>query len=315
MQHTHVVMSFAACLAVASTALAGGNAAEQFTECKGAMIGGLPGAPKAWQLDGGGIAAFAKMNINIDGYARAYHPNNAQAGALIHLCNAGRVILRDGVEYEGSESNDTCTGRFMNDVARIREAGWKDPAVGLVHWYGILGTGSVTMRGRKVDAVEPVLNKDGSGFYVSPTSLFDRSVADPAEQTRYVNPLHTAAAVVPRSLAARGIAIGSFGVAIHTDKRIAVPFVVGDGGPRIGEGSPALARQVSGLATTDAITRADRFAGQVDAPKVLWVFFGDTASPFDSKNEHSTTAAAASAFERWGGNERLANCMSVVPRN
>ena len=284
-------------------------------DCAGSLVSGLAGAPKAWRLADGGMAAFAKMNINIDGYGRAYHPQNAQAGALIHLCNAGRVVLPDGTRYEGSESNATCTGRFMNDFARIRTAGWKNPSVGAVQWYGILGQGSVTIRGRKIDAVEPVPNRDGSGFYVSPTSLFDRTVADVADQTRYVNPLRIAAAVVPRSLLAQGIAMGSFGVAIHADKRIAVPFVVGDGGPRIGEGTPALARQAAGLAVTDDITRANRFAGQVDASKVLWVFFGDDARAFDSRNENGTTAAAADAFAHWGGSDRLARCLSTVPRN
>lgn len=284
-------------------------------DCAGSLITSLPGAPKAWRLAGGGIAAFGRMNINIDGHGRAYHPQNAQAGALIHLCNAGRVVRPDGTRYEGSESNATCTGRFMNDFARIRAAGWKDPSVGAVQWYGILGQDSVTIRDRRIDAVVPVPNRDGSGFYVSPTSLFDRTVADVADQKRYVNPLRIASAVVPRGVLAQGIAMGSFGVAIHADKRIAVPFVVGDGGPRIGEGSPALARQAAGLAVTDDITRANRFAGQVEAPKVLWVFFGDEAQAFDSRNESGTTAAAADAFARWGGGERLARCLSTVPRN
>lgn len=78
------------------------------------------------------------MNINIDGDAKAYHPNNARGGALIHLCNAGRVVLPDGTSYHGSESNATCTGKFMTDVARIGQAGCIDRSVGAVEWYGIL---------------------------------------------------------------------------------------------------------------------------------------------------------------------------------
>ena len=90
-------------------------------------MAGVGGVPTIWKLSDGGVAAFAKMNINIDGYGRAYHPRNAEGGALIHLCNAGRVILPDGTRYEGSESNATCTGRFMSDVMRIGEAGWRIP--------------------------------------------------------------------------------------------------------------------------------------------------------------------------------------------
>lgn len=284
-------------------------------DCAGTGLSGVGGVSKAWKLSDGGVAAFGKMNINIDGYSRAYHPENAAAGALIHLCNAGRVYLSDGTRYEGSESNATCTGRFMKDVTRIGQAGWRDPAVGVVQWYGILGQGSVTIKGRNVDSVTPVLNRDGSGFYVSPTSLFDKTVSDPADQSRYVNPLRIASAVMPRTLSSQGIAMGSFGVAINVTKNIAVPFVVGDGGPRIGEGSTALARLAAGAALTDDITRANRFVGQVDKPDVLWVFFGDAPTTYDSKNPGALTAAATTAFARWGGEGRLAKCIAVVPRN
>ena len=276
--------------------------------CDGTASPGLGDAPRAWVLDDGGIAAFAKMNINIDGHARAYHPGNATAGALIHLCNAGRVFLPDGTSYEGSESNATCTGRFMRDVAAIGAAGWKDPAVGLVNWYGILGKGSAVIRDRRVGAVEPVLQNDGSGFYVSPTALADASVADAAEQSRYVNPLRIAAAVVPGSVTAKGVRLGSFGVAYHVTKKIAVPFVVGDKGPRIGEGSVALARLAAGLPLKDPIARAERFAGQVEARDILWIFFNGDAAPFDSRDDAATTRKARSAYEAWGGDERLTAC-------
>lgn len=284
-------------------------------DCDGSLVPGLGGVRRAWQLADGGVAAFAKLNINIDGYARAYHPRNAEVGALIHLCNAGRVYLPDGSSYEGSESNGTCSGRFMQDVARIGAAGWTNPSVGAVNWYGILGNSSARVKGREIQSVVPVLQKDGSGFYVSPTTLADRSVPDEADQSRYVNPLRIAAAVAPRSLVAKGVAMGSFGVAYNVNRRIAVPFVVGDAGPRIGEGSVALARLAAGLALKDAVTRAERFAGQVDAPDVLWVFFKDAAEKFDSHNEAATTVKAQAAYQAWGGDARLARCVEQVPRN
>jgi hypothetical protein len=281
--------------------------------CDGAPQSGIPGWEPGWKLSDGGFAGFAKMNVNIDGYGRAYHPNNADAGALIHLCNAGRVYLADGTVYEGSESNATCTGRFMSDVARIAAAGWTDPAAGAVQWYGVLGEGSVKIQGRLVSAVKPVVQSDGSGFYVSPTSLFDRSVADSRDQSRYVNPLRVPSAVVPRALVANGIAFGTFGVAYNGAKRIAVPFVVGDGGPRVGEGSVALARLAAGLPLTDSVTRRNRFDGQVGTKDVLWVFFGGAPAAFDSRNEARTSEAARAAFETWGGEPRLAKCLETVP--
>ncbi|WP_066262892.1 hypothetical protein [Hydrogenophaga flava] len=306
-------MSAVKLLALASALLAAQLASG--AECGGTPLAGAGGVPKAWKLDGGGIAAFAKMNINIDGYAKAYHPNNAGGGALIHLCNAGRVVLPDGTRYHGSENNATCTGKFMTDVARIEQAGWMDRSVGAVEWYGILGEGTAVVAGRKVSSVKPVEQRDGSGFYVSPTSLADATVSDRAEQSRYVNPLRIAAAVAPKSIAVHGAAIGSFGVAYSIRKRIAVPFVIGDAGPRIGEGSVALARSVAGLPISDDITRANRFAGQVDRADVLWVFFGDGVQRFDSRDPGATFAAAALAFATWGGQARLDRCVSTVPRN
>lgn len=282
--------------------------------CTGAPLPGVAGLDHGRVLSDGGIAGFARMNINIDGYGRAYHPGNAGAGALIHLCNAGEVILPDGGRYHGSIDNATCTGRFMNDVARIGTAGWTDPSVGAVRWYGILGTGQARIGGRLVEGVVPVHQADGSGFFVSPTSLFDARLADPADQRRYVNPLRIPAAVIPGSAALRerGVVMGSFGVAIDRDKRIPVPFVVGDGGPRVGEGTPALARAVAGLPITDQVTRQNRFTGQVDGPRVMWIFFGAAAPParYDHTDEQALLRGAAAAFAAWGGPARALACLA-----
>jgi hypothetical protein len=269
---------------------------------------------KAWHLTDGGIVAFSGMNINIDGYARAYHPRNADGGAVLHLCVGGRVWLPDGRSYEGSESNATCTGRFMEDMARIAAVGWTDPTVGVVQWYGVVAEGSAKIAGRTIQGVKPVLQRDGSGFYVSPTSLVDRSVTDTADQRRYPNPLRVASAVVPTSVLKQGVAFGSFGVAIDTRKKLAVPFVVGDAGPRIGEGSPALARRVAGLPLSDTIDRKSRFAGQVDGASVLWVFLGGPGVAFDHEKETDLAEQAKAAFDRWGGEARLARCVETVPR-
>jgi hypothetical protein len=283
--------------------------------CTGAPLTDVGGKNiKSWKLADGGVAAYSGMNVNIDGYAHAYHPRNREAGAVLHLCVGGKVWLPDGTSYEGSESNATCTGKFMADVARIEAAGWTDPSVGVVQWYGIAAEGSVKIAGHTVNGVKPFVQQDGSGFYVSPSSLVDKSVTDRGNQSRYVNPLRVASAVVPASVVRQGIAFGSFGVAIDTRKQIAVPFVVGDGGPRIGEGTPALARQVAGMPVSDEINLKNRYAGQVDGAGVLWVFFGGPATPFDHTREADVAVQAKAAFEQWGGTARLAQCLTSVPK-
>lgn len=73
----------------------------------------------------------------------------------------------------------------------------------------------VDVKGRKIEAVVPLRQNEGSGFYVSPTTLNDRSVTDESEQSRYVNPLRIAAAVASRSLIAQGLSMGTFGFAFN----------------------------------------------------------------------------------------------------
>jgi hypothetical protein len=87
-----------------------------------------------------------------------------------------------------------------------------------------------------------------------------------------------------------------------------------DGGPKVGEGSPALAPQVGGLPVSDAIDLKSRYDGQVSGPDVLRVFFGGSAAPFDHQNEAEVASKAKAAFEAWGGPERLAKCLAEVPR-
>jgi hypothetical protein len=283
--------------------------------CSGKPLHDVGGVKNSWALDGGGIAAFAKMNVNLDGYGHAYSLKNYEGGALLHLCNAGKVYLPDGTNYQGSESNATCTGKFMDDFKRIGDAGWQDSSVGAINWYGILGEGTATVHGTRVKSVKPVLQKDGSDFYVSPTSLVDPKVTDLADQSRYVNPLRVPSAVVPGSLVSKGIAFGTFGVAVDRNKNIAVPFVVGDGGPRVGEGSAALARLVAGKPVSDQLTHKTASVGQVDKPDVLWVFFGGQATTYDHTDEGKLAAGAKHAFEKWGGEARLRDCLSAVPKN
>ena len=298
-------------------ALAGlaGAAGAQTTACDGVLT--RIGGQKAIALTTGGVAALAKMNINIDGSGVAYNQANAAGGGLIHLCNAGKVYLPDGASYHGSESNATCTGKFMEDVRRIGAAGWRDASVGLVNWYGILGHGEAEISGQTVKNIEPVERADAPGFYVSPTALGDPAFAED-DQKRYPDPMLVPAAVIPGTIALRqsNVVIGGLGVAIDTRRDTAepAPFIINDIGPRIGEGSVALARLLAGQLIKPEITRAERFVGQVETNDVLWVFFGGPAltPPYDAER---VRAEAASAFAAWGGADRLKACISVVKAN
>jgi Fungal chitosanase of glycosyl hydrolase group 75 len=288
------------------------SAGAQQNDCSGSAV--AVGRQSVIALDGGGAAIRAKMNVNIDGSGRAYAKTNAEAGALIHLCNAGEVFLPDGTSYQGSKDNATCTGTFMDDYKRIGEAGWRDPAVGAIRWFGILGRGSATIGGRTIRGVEPVELADSPGFYVSPTSLVDSGFAED-DQRRYVDPLVVPGGVMPNAeaLKALGVRLGTFGVAVDTRRADAnpVPFIVNDFGPRIGEGTVALARLVAGKQIKPDITRSERFVGVVDTEAVAWVFFGGNAlTPPFGVDRVSTEANAG--FEAWGGAERLETCVAAT---
>jgi hypothetical protein len=151
---------------------------------------------------------------------------------------------------------------------------------------------------------------DSGGYLVSPTALEDPAFPR-TDQRRYIEPLTIATAVIPSSGALQpfGIVPGTLGVAWRKRTGIAVPFIVSDLGPRIGEGSPALARRLAGLTPKADLTRAERFQGQVDTPDVTWAFFGGSKLP-PPYTVATVDAAAQAAFETWGGVARMQACAS-----
>lgn len=269
------------------------------------------GGQKLVELNDASLATYAPMMVNADGAKKAYHPLNAEGGAILHLCNAGKVHLPDGTSYHGSESNETCTGKFMEDVERIRAAGWDDPTVGAVSWYGIYAEGQVRIADRPVKNIRPF--QSAEGFYISPTALEDRAFR-PEDQRRYVDAVTVPHAVVRGN---SGVPLGTFGVAWRVkgcpEDRMCepVPFIVGDIGPKIGEGSIAMTRLVNGLEVTSDITQENRFDGAVSAEDdILWVFFGGNPA-MTPYTLNSVRRRAARAFEGWGGKARLETCLAA----
>ncbi|MEQ8652955.1 MAG: hypothetical protein RIC87_10870 [Kiloniellales bacterium] len=278
----------------------------QAPACSGSEV--IRGGQRLLELADGTTATVAPMRVDLDGAERAYHRDGFDGGAILRLCNAGQVYLPDGTFYRGSESNTTCTGRFLDDLARIEAAGWDDPNVGAVRWNGILAEGVAEIAGQSIVGVRPVYNGE-SRAYVSPTALADPAFP-PEDQARYVDSLTVPyAAVGPES----GIALGTLGVAWRINGCAPgrtcdpVPFVVGDLGPGVGEGSLWMTRAINGLKTGVPIERANRFAGAISGSHVLWVFFGGTPldPPYDAIN---VKESADIAFIAWGGRERLQAC-------
>jgi hypothetical protein len=276
-------------------------------DCGGQIVS--EGGQSFLALEDGTRLAMAPMTVRVDGAKKAFHPDNAEGGAILHRCNAGEVVLPGGERYEGAASNAVCLGKFEEDAARIEAAGHEDGGVGAIRWHRIAATGSAKVGGRLVPRTTPLLQADGSGFYVSQTALQDErfGVTDPA---RYVDAAEVPYAAVRRD---QKIPLGSFGVAYRVRgcsgarECRPVPFVVADLAPKAGEGSIALARAVSDLPNED-VTQRNRFYGEVRGPDVLTVYFADrkAAPPYDAKN---VGAQARAAFAEWGGQDRLGRCL------
>ncbi len=285
----------------------------QLATCTGAEA--TRGGQQLRELADGSTVTVAPMTVDLDGAGRAYNRDGFEGGAILRLCNAAQVHLPDGTSYHGAESDETCTGRFLDDLARIEAAGWDDPSVGAIRWNGILATGEAEVAERSVRGVRPVSIGD-SRFFVSPTSLADANY--PIEdQARYVDALTVPYAVVGLE---SGIALGTLGVAWRVNGCAPgrscdpVPFIVGDFGPRIGEGSAWMTRAVNGLKTDVPIARENRFAGNISGAHVLWAFFGGAPiePPYDAIH---VKEAADVAFLAWGGRERLQACRdSDIPQ-
>ena len=268
---------------------------------------------KAHVLNDGSVLFKSRMHINFDGSRKAYHKNNIKGGAILNLCNAATVYLPEDRSYVGSESNETCTGKFLRDYRAIAKSGWHDPSVGLINWYGVLGKDNVRIGNRIVKNVEPIEQKDGSGFFISPTSLVDKDVDDPEDVRRYIDPTNVAGAVVrdPKLVSHLPIDAGSFGVAYNPKKGKAVPFIVGDFGPRVGEATPFLARQVQGIDEKTPYDRNNRAVGGVDAEEIVWIFFRKErmTAGLDSRK---IAENAKNAYENWGGQQKLSACVDEM---
>jgi hypothetical protein len=264
----------------------------------------------AFLLKDGSLATRFRAAVNADGMKRAYHRDDIAGGGLISLCNGGRPFPAGRPSYNASENNAACR-QFGMDYKAIREAGFKNPAVGAINWFGVLGKESVRIGTETVNQVVPVEQADGSGFYVSPTALEDRGTfPDAADQRRYIDAEIIPAAVVRNAAALRnlGVRLRTLGVAIHARHRKAVPFIVGDFGPRIGEGTFALGRLLKGLPLVTA-TRANIFSAHVDEKEVLWVFFAGEVMP-PPYTQAAVTARAQERFNSWGGETRLHACLA-----
>lgn len=260
-------------------------------------------------LADGSLVGWSRNHVNVDGMRTAYHRVGTSQGAMTSVCNAGEAYLPNGSHFHGS-AKGKCDA-FLLLYRTALEKGWDNPKIGVIRWYGVIGTGSAVITGKTITGVTPKEQPDGSGFYVSPTVLQD-SRFEVTDQRRYLNAEEVPYATIKFSdgLKQRGATKGSYGVAYNKTTKQTVPFVIGDHGPKVGEGSFALSKLLAGKPNLPA-TRPNVYAVSIDDNNILWVLFGKAGGqatpPYTAT---SVKQGAASAFETWGGQARLNRCIA-----
>lgn len=261
-----------------------------------------------FKIGDGSLIGWGRNHVNVDGMRNAYHRDGRPGGALISICNAGTAYMPDGGIYTGLKNH--CHEMFSVYSKNLASGRWDDPKVGAINWYGIVGRGNTKIAGNTVENYIPVEQADGSGFFVSPTALFDGSY-DEFDQRRYVDAEVVSYATISKGVLKEGVKQGQFGVAYRPKTGRIVPFVIADAGPRVGEGSFALGRELAGLPPVKATSENVNDANMEDG--VLWVLFGaqqGLAKPPYSAGEMRQSAKAA--YDSWGGERRLKECMPPV---
>ncbi|HZF96490.1 MAG TPA: hypothetical protein VEZ20_16625 [Allosphingosinicella sp.] len=266
------------------------------------------GARSVRVLEGDGALFFGTgLNVNTDGTRRSYNVSDfwGERTALNNLCNAMRDACR------GLTSGQMRERRLLTQRARAQ--GWPSDLLAATR----ISPDIIPFRGGRPCP-------EVGGFLVSATALARPNAADPCDLANYVDALEVAALVLPKRANAsvptefqrRGAQIGDVAAVTSADGRRVVFAVVGDLGParELGEGSVALNGALLGRAAPPASYQEVRgrgpYAGRgwtVPMAYVL-VFPGtrDTRSPFLTRER--VEEAGRLAFERWGGQARLASC-------
>lgn len=306
-----------------------------FAVCLATLMGSAPAAPVPPscgmagafnQPDDGGATTTAvwaqpdnaallfgdSLHVNTDGTKRSYKVSDfwGEKDALNNLCNA----MSDACV--GLSSTQKRARRILTQQARA--AGWPTAQLAATQLSSAILPFARTAGGRRIPCPEV------DGFLVSATALFDPAVTNQCDLRRYVDALATNALVIPPTpgFVSRGAAVGDLAVAMRPDGTTYFA-VVGDTGPRkqLGEASIALAgailEKVNPPVNYNEVRGRGEFAGKGwDVPKAFVLIFPKTrnaAAPMITMAQ--INAAAAPAFARWGGIERLKACAAAYRRN
>lgn len=279
-----------------------------------------PARTRIWATPGvvSTLLFVSDLDVNTDGAARSYHPDDPRGKtlALNNIANATSEI-RDarGADLSCRPRSGDCFDRYIRTFEQARDAKWA--ASGAPQWRS---DGMIPWQKRVHGASEPCLIADGlyKGFFVSQTAFSADLSKGVCDQARYLDSLVFHAIVLPGNTQwAANAKNGDLAVVRDLQTGVTAFAIVGDRGPRdaLGEGTVALAATLAKVTLNGHETYAD--VRKLTRPKVLTLVL--RGNGIRQRVPGALTQAlidehAKVVFEAWGGNQRLDACAGAITR-
>lgn len=264
----------------------------------------------------------ADMDVNTDGAARSYHPQDPRGRTLAYN-NIGNAISAiydaSGRRIDCEPRRGACFTRYITTFEAARDAAWNPnghPRIetkGMIPWAFDRALGWNT----------PCLIKTGpnAGYFVSQTSRPADASKGECEQTRYVDSLAIRAIVLPRGVGwkSQGIVADEFDLVLVRDRLTGAQqyAIVGDRGPadKTGEGSIALTAALKNRTLTGQETYEEiKTLALKDVDYLIFPTFDVKKREPGPITPEKIDRWGKEAFDAWGGEVRFAECRDQADR-
>lgn len=260
----------------------------------------------------------ADMDVNTDGAAKSYHPDDPRGKTLAfnNLANAISVIRdKDGNNINCSPRSGPCYTRYMDTFEAARDANYSPDAPQVETRYMIPWKMDEAL-GHKV----PCTIQDGpnKGYFVSQTSVIMKAGADECDQSRYLDSMAINANVLPMRInwRSQGALTDKTDLVIARDMKSGrIAYAInGDRGPanKIGEGSIRLTAQLNGQELTGDETYSDiRKLALTDVEYLIFPKIDIARKMNKNFTQADIDRIGAETFAKWGGTKRLDACKAL----
>lgn len=271
-----------------------------------------------------GVASLyyrANMDVNTDGAARSYHPDDPR-GERLAFNNVGNAITRmfdaGGRETTCSPRRGACFTRYIETFEAARDANYNPTG------HERIETKDIIPWRQEANSAWPrpctIANGPNAGYFVSQTKLAANPGKDACDQERYLDSLRFNATVLPGGAKwkSQGTVTDQGDLVVVRERSSGeIRFAVnGDVGPvdSIGEGSIALAASLGGVQLRgDETYREIRALARADVDYLTFPRddirrLVGSGNPF---TQQDIDREGRAVFERWGGVERLNACAAL----